>query len=304
MKINIHSFSLSVCVALGMGLSLSLASCSEEDTNAPVAEDDSSLAVHFTAPSQSGWGATRAADAAWADGDGIGIRMEPSSGTAAYHCYNYSESNNKFTPASAADTFYYPVDGSEVQFAAFYPYSADVTNEVAFDVTNQSTEAAVAAVDFMYSALTTGTYNKNSTDHVALNEFTHLLSKLTIEVTTPDGATAVDLTNLSVTLNGVPSGYTVALSDGSLGIESTPGTSVTAPHATNSASAASFHLMVVPHVCSDKDYAFTERNLTFTLGENTYTYWLPLDAEFKSGEAYTFAFVLSNDGEVVLEVKK
>lgn len=77
---------------------------------------------------------------------------------------------------------YYPSDGTDVKFTAYYPYRADIANNIyPIDLA----DATVPDHDLLYAS-TTESYNQQYTDAVSLI-FTHQLSKLILKLKIEEG---------------------------------------------------------------------------------------------------------------------
>ncbi|MFI3270392.1 MAG: fimbrillin family protein [Rikenellaceae bacterium] len=132
----------------------------------------------------------------WEAGDKIGIYM---SGTASSSNVQYvaqkSATTTDFAVAEGAEGIIYPNSGT-VNFVAYSPYSADVSgDEITIDVSDQSSEAARNACDFMVSTNAVDKSYSDSGSAVALS-FDHKMAMLVFEVTTKDSMS--DLTDLAV----------------------------------------------------------------------------------------------------------
>ena len=172
-----------------------LAGCSNEN-NEGTADHGGRIALQIT-----GGISTRAHDTQWDEGDRIGIYMYAAGTTtiaegAANVPYRKAASGNSFIPVDA--TIYFPTDGSNTDFHAWYPYT-NVTEEWTADLTNQDPQAAIdlMTADAKSNPQAGGTvYNKNN-PAVALN-FRHRLTKLQLSITPGKGISAADLNGLKV----------------------------------------------------------------------------------------------------------
>ena len=194
-----------------------MVSCSTEDT-APSTQNDK-VAVQFTGGINVN---TRAAGVAWADGDRIGIFMTGADQSLSADaikegvdnvCYQTSGSI-AFSPISGGKTIYYPIDG-DVDFYSYYPQTTVSDYKVALNVADQTNQEAI---DFMY-AKTTGC-NK-ATPQVDLR-FSHMLSRLILNVQPGNGLTEEDLKNLKVTIKDQNTTATFNLADGLISGEGNP----------------------------------------------------------------------------------
>ena len=194
-----------------------MVSCNTEDTASTTA--NGKVAVQFTGGISVN---TRASGLAWADGDMIGIFMTGANQTLSADaikegvdnvCYQTSGSI-AFSPISGGKTIYYPIDG-DVDFYSYYPYTTVSNYKVALNVADQTNQEAI---DFMY-AKTTGC-NK-ATPQVDLR-FSHMLSRLILNVQPGNGLTEDDLNKLKVTIKDQNTTATFNLADGVISGEGNP----------------------------------------------------------------------------------
>ena len=194
-----------------------MVSCSTEDT-APSTQNDK-VAVQFAGGISVN---TRAAGLAWADGDMIGIFMTGANQSLSADaikegvdnvCYQTSGSI-AFSPISGGKTIYYPIDG-DVDFYSYYPQTTVNDYKVALNVADQTNQEAI---DFMY-AKTTGC-NK-ATPQVDLR-FSHMLSRLILNVQPGNGLTEDDLNKLKVTIKDQNTTATFNLADGVISGDGNP----------------------------------------------------------------------------------
>lgn len=144
---------------------------------------------------------TRASNAAWAAGDQIGIYMFAAgttiiAGGAKNIPYETKTDDGTFTPTDV--NIYLPVDGSNVDFHAWYPYK-NVTEDWTADLTNQSSQAALdlMTADVASSTVEGGTLYNKEQPKVKLN-FNHRLTKIVLNIVNGSGISATDLTGLKV----------------------------------------------------------------------------------------------------------
>ena len=194
-----------------------MVSCSTEDT-APSTQNDK-VAVQFAGGISVN---TRASGLAWANGDRIGIFMTGTKQALSADaikegvdnvCYQTSGSI-AFSPISGGKTIYYPIDG-DVDFYSYYPQTTVNDYKVALNVADQTNQEAI---DFMY-AKTTGC-NK-ATPQVDLR-FSHMLSRLILNVQPGNGLTEDDLNKLKVTIKDQNTTATFNLADGVISGDGNP----------------------------------------------------------------------------------
>lgn len=194
-----------------------MVSCNTEDTASTT--PNGKVAVQFTGGISVN---TRASGLAWADGDMIGIFMTGANQTLSADaikegvdnvCYQTSGSST-FSPISGGKTIFFPIDG-DVDFYSYYPYTTVSNYKVALNVADQTNQEAI---DFMY-AKTTGC-NK-ATPQVDLR-FSHMLSRLILNVQPGNGLTEDDLNKLKVTIKDQNTTATFNLADGLISDEGNP----------------------------------------------------------------------------------
>ena len=194
-----------------------MVSCNTEDTASTT--PNGKVAVQFTGGISVN---TRASGLAWANGDRIGIFMTGTKQALSADaikegvdnvCYQTSGSS-AFSPISGGKTIYYPIDG-DVDFYSYYPQTTVSNYKVALNVADQTNQEAI---DFMY-AKTTGC-NK-ATPQVDLR-FSHMLSRLILNVQPGNGLTEDDLNKLKVTIKDQNTTATFNLADGLISDEGNP----------------------------------------------------------------------------------
>ena len=194
-----------------------MVSCNTEDTASTT--QNGKVAVQFTGGISVN---TRAAGLAWANGDRIGIFMTGADQSLSADaikegvdnvCYQ-SNGSIAFSPISGGKTIYYPIDG-DVDFYSYYPQTTVSDYKVALNVADQTNQEAI---DFMY-AKTTGC-NK-ATPQVDLR-FSHMLSRLILNVQPGNGLTEEDLNKLKVTIKDQNTTATFNLADGLISGEGNP----------------------------------------------------------------------------------
>ena len=194
-----------------------MVSCNTEDTASTT--PNGKVAVQFTGGISVN---TRAAGVAWANGDRIGIFMTGTKQALSADaikegvdnvCYQTSGSI-AFSPIPNGKTIYYPIDG-DVDFYSYYPQTTVSDYKVALNVADQTSQEAI---DFMY-AKTTGC-NK-ATPQVDLR-FSHMLSRLILNVQPGNGLTEEDLNKLKVTIKDQNTKATFNLVDGTISGEENP----------------------------------------------------------------------------------
>lgn len=183
-----------ICALLATVL---LPGCSEDRENTPQ-PTDGRVALEATSGIRMN---TRAYDKTWEAGDAIGIYMlngdvTDGNGNRKYTTAEKTE-NGSFT-AAEGQTLYFPVDGAQRDFVAYYPYRETLAdgNVYTVDVSHQTPQKDI---DLMGAAKVEG---KDKNDpHVAF-VFTHKLVKLDITIKA-DGTSLTDdkLTGTTVSIS-------------------------------------------------------------------------------------------------------
>lgn len=244
---------------------------------------------------------TRVENSNWFTSDMVGIRM---SGTGILDRFT---GYKKFSPETAGTTvnliptaddqkLCYPTNGSTVTFTAFCPYDSSQNPDggtVSYTLFSQTTSAAMEAVDLIYH---TGATGSKSSPEVPL-VFTHKFSKLTINVVCGTEVTnlGVALNNLNMTITNVPTAAVCTLADGTVAVSSVGPVS---PYLQNLAATGKASAIIAPHA-GGGDY--TDRAITFKVGDLDYSYILPSDFEFEAAKEYTFNFTLTLTAPILTE---
>ncbi|MDD3969217.1 MAG: fimbrillin family protein [Proteiniphilum sp.] len=227
---------------------------------------------------------TRATGTSWNASDSIGVYALHSGETLPTGIYHAKE-NIKFTTpgdgifTAATDGITFPETGN-LDFIAYYPFQATITGySLPVDVSNQTNPSAI---DLLYSNNAKGASATNAT--VAL-QFSHMLSKLVLNLTAGDGISS--LTGLTASLAGVKTEGSMSLTNGIV----TAGTTTTAitPVIALSGTTGTATAILLP----GDDLA--NATITFTLGGKTYE-WNPATQATQSGKKYSYSLVFSATG--------
>ena len=157
---------------------------------------------------------TRMSGSDWEKGDAIGVYMMKkgvvldASALAQNVEYRYNDSTGHFAARHAADSLFFPFNGSSVDFIGYYPFREDITDFI-YPV-NLTMQSKQAAIDLLYS--------DNACDRCMGNPevlltFSHQLSKVVFYIT---HYRAIDLSGLSVIITDVPTESSFNLVNGSL----------------------------------------------------------------------------------------
>ena len=171
---------------------LLLTACQSEEENP---QTDTRVALQVTSGIQ-----TRAYDATWEANDPIGIFGNTQTETPMEWSNNVQyvtvTGDGTFAPAQGEVPIYLPIDGTAVDFVAYYPYSKTLADGVyTVDVTDQSIQKNI---DLMAAS-------KQTTDrigHAVAFNFKHKLSKIYLTFKAVEDMTTTDLAGMTVQLTG------------------------------------------------------------------------------------------------------
>lgn len=257
-------------------------SCKKDKPTDPVSPVNSTT-VKF-ASSINGLIKTKAVNDTWETNDAIGVFMKTGTGLSNVISANKNYNTNgdgEFKASSADQTLYYPENGSNVDFVAYYPYKQNLAgNTYAVDVNNQNSQSAI---DLMYANNATG-LSKTST--VATLNFIHQLSK--IQFTIKPGAGVANLNSLATAIAGLNTKADFDLATGILAAQSQTA-DVVAKTTTVGATAVA-EAIVLPTVTA------AGKVVTFTLPAGVFKLTLPAGTTFEQGKKYTYEIELKNDG--------
>ena len=268
-------------------------------TNDDIVTDDGQ--VRFTAginQAVPNTASTRAAGDAWAAGDAIGVFMVGHGGTTI----SEGVENNKFVTTTGSTAFsavagnevYYPMDGSTVDFIAYYPHRTGATLTTDIDVTigNQGNQPSFDLVWATVNNSGAG-FSKLVSGAVAL-PFEHKLSKLVLNCKPGDGVTATDLTTgMTVSIKGMNTTNTFKLGTGTLGTAGTeanitPRKLAQVPQ--GGAYSVSYDAIIMPG-----SYAAGKVQVVFTIGTDDFT-WTADAVEFLGGNEYIYDVTITRTG--------
>lgn len=238
---------------------------------------------------------TRAHDTEWDKNDQIGIYMFAAGSTTALEGVEnipYKTESGTAAFAPSGTVIYFPTDGSNVDFRAWYPYE-DVAEMWTADLTDQSSQAALdlMTADAKSNTEPGGTtYNKNQ-PVVKLN-FSHRLTKLVLNITGGNGVGTDELAGLKVEITGQ---WKTALYDpdiDGIGFEEASATITLLTKADGTFAEA----ILFPDDLTHKSLT-TGRLLVFTLSTGEVFYWdIPDTKSFNAGEKNIYNISINRTG--------
>lgn len=241
---------------------------------------------------------TRAVGSQWQKDDAIGIFMLKAgsasiSESAVNRRYTTSDGSTSFA-ATSDQTIYYPIDGSQVDFAAYYPQQTLTDGVMTLDVSSQS---SLPAIDVMYAETASTTVAPLDKDHpqVAFN-FSHRLTKLELTIAPGKGLQASDLEGLKVEItNQRTHGSYYPLIDG-IDIEATPVQTVVLN--TNAGGTASEAILLPATSATDISPVVQGRELLFTLAATgeVFRWAIPDTKYFNQGDRNIYNITINRTG--------
>lgn len=269
-----------------MAVVLMLAGCSSdsEDNGRP---DNSPVPLQVNSGIQ-----TRSTNTEWAKDDCIGIYMLSAENHSVLHdadnrCYvaQAGGENVAFGPAAPEHIIYYPIDGSAVDFIAYYPQQSLTDNVYPLNVEDQSN---LPSIDLM-----TATAAGHSKEAPAVSfRFRHRLAMLRLTISAGIGLTAADLEGLQVEVTRQRTSGTYHILSDAFSISSEAETAI---KLNTTADGTTAQAILLPNDVDGND-PLAERQLVFKLKDaGKIFYWSIPDAKyFKSGDKNLYEIVINH----------
>lgn len=268
-----------------------LYSCSTDEDISPGVTPDSKEVRFFSSINETPRVGTRMMNSAWDSGDNIGIYMkengkELSNTTIVSQADNIEYMTRRgdgvFTAADETQTIFFPEDGNKVDFIAYYPYQANVSNfKYPIDVSNQSSQSAI---DLLYSNNSVGLSIESQQANL---NFNHMLSKINFNFTAGEGV--ADLSELKVTIKSMPTLATFDLAKGTMDVDLT---SVKNIEVKMSNEGKIGEAVLIP-------IGTKSIEVTFSSGENAYTHTFS-NLELRSGVKHSYNITIKDSGTSVV----
>jgi len=280
-------FRLLLVPVLAVGL---ITSCSTDHQNDLGYGKDHKLNAQFTA----GIASSRVTGNNWDKEDVIGIYAVNSGqelaadaiykGNSKYTTVSESGTGD-FSPASDNDAIIFEKEGNKLDFIAYYPYQATVTDyKLAIDVSDQS---KLSKIDYLYSNNAKGHNRENK--EVPL-QFKHQLTQLVLNIT--GDSDLGDLATLKLAAEGfVPTG-SLNLKDGIVTVEGADA-KVLNLTATKADAGVTMRAIVLP------GQNMKNTSFVFDLNGMKFKAWIPEDLVLESNARVTYKVELSTDGSVL-----
>jgi len=248
---------------------------------------------------------TRAAGNTWHSSDAIGVYMyEENSLNVVEDKKNieyYTEAGGENGDFKARSTvIYFPDDGSEVRFMAYYPYKSEVIandNVYKVNVANQSSQKDI---DLLYSFNTDAKYDKTVLNKKVLLVFDHQLTKIYVNVKAGIGLTNDDLQNIGISFAGFNTLADFNLENGGLSNPTVP--AVITPYSLTAITdyAASFEAIVLPTAgIPDAKIVFNLNNGNEGTGKESDIFTWDFNNVLDKSTKYTYNVIVNRSGIVV-----
>ena len=282
---------------------LLLAGCSNDNEGAATPEGDGRVALEVSSGIES-----RAYDNKWESDDAIGIYMLKT-GTATIsegaenRRYFTADGGSAFT-ATTEQTIYFPLDGSKVDFIAYYPYQKNLTNG-AFTL-DISTQTDLSAIDLMTAGTKTTEAEPLDKNHYKVHfKFAHRLTKLELNIGTGRCITTEDLKGLKVEVTKQRTSGSYDPQFETFGVDSEP---VQTVELNTNAGGTLAQAILLPTTAADGiNPIVTRREFLFTLkstGE-VFRWSVPDDKSFERGDKNIYNITINRSGvEVTATIEK
>ncbi|MDR2496592.1 MAG: fimbrillin family protein [Tannerellaceae bacterium] len=314
MKTIKYFFALITLIAIA-----SLYSCASSEAYIP--DDDSPIgdlikpqAVQFSVPAAAVTRTTYVGETRWLNNDSIGVYMMKLGdaiglSTAENRLYlvgdETSVPNTPIDPAATGQTIYYPSNGDDVEFIAYYPWKPGggggiMDYKYPIDVSNQ---ADTTHLDLLYVAENnTGIgYAKAQAHSVVHLQFEHMLAKIIVNVTTdPRPSPGIDIPGMTVTINSMPAQAKFELGSANITDLGTgkPIGMYGLPEPTSGYD-TTYQAIVIPHtvVSGAEQIQFVSGN------GRQFTWTIPVAtvASFDPGLVYTFNLTLQDEAHILFD---
>ncbi|MDR3118202.1 MAG: fimbrillin family protein [Mediterranea sp.] len=253
---------------------------------------------------------SRVSDMDWSVNDSVGIYMIPNeiidltNSEVWENKKHIIDSLNHLNPDGEANALYYPINGSEVHFMAYYPYTSKATSDhkVIFSFADQSDKASKESKDFCFH---------RGTESYAFGtpalDLRHKFCKILMNISRGTGGPSC--AGITASLSNMPASATIDLAKmtadaagenniTNLGISTTACT-ISACTSSSTDSAATIEAIIAPHSGKGK---FIDREFTFTTADgDEKVYILPDSITFSSGKVYTFTLEMINDTTISVQ---
>jgi hypothetical protein len=244
------------------------------------------VAVSFSTGISAARSVGRAVGTAWDSDDAIGIFMLENGGAgiadnASNRKYVISDAENgSFDPANEAATIYYPADGRNVGFIAYYPYASALQGfAYPVDVSDQTSQAKI-------DLMTAARVNIQGRQPVELT-FKHRLARVELEIKPGTNLTDASLRGLQAAITGQQVTGSFDINTNTLSPSGAGDRSIPLKMAANGKTGQG---IILP------GEAQAGRKFSFTLGSRQFSFTIPAEDAFKTGTKNKYTITLKGSG--------
>lgn len=246
---------------------------------------------------------SRAIGSDWQAGDAIGIYMLKTGTStiteaATNRRYTTADGNSSFS-ATADQTIYFPVDGSQVDFYAYYPHLTqfDENGEAVFDVSDQTKQPSFDLMTAKLNSTAVAPLDKNN-PAVAF-KFNHRMTKIELNIAAGTGLIPSDLAGLTVEItNQRTEGLFNPVFDAT-GVNLTAAKTVTMLTAADGLTSSAILLPCYTEASYDNQ-VIPGRELLFTLTSGEVFRWpIPDTKSFNEGDRNIYNITMNRTGITV-----
>ena len=203
-----------------------------------------------------------------------------------------------FVPVNTEQTIYYPQSGN-VDFVAYYPYGAtgvetgEITTAYKYNI-SVTDQSVPAAIDVLYVKNTDVAKSQSAVNL----EFSHVLSKVTLNVKAGEGLTRTNVQNLvgtDIVFGGMPITAELALQDGMLTARTTSTFNPLKAMTATATYDATFSAILIPQPDGG-----TGRTLVLTVDGQDYTWTIPNTEAFAAGNHYTYPVTVKKKSGIMV----
>ena len=238
--------------------------------------------------------ATRAAGNTWDSNDFIGVYMlekestDVVEGMANVH-YITTAGGEAGKFVANDEIIYFPDNGTEVRFMAYYPYTASVADYI-YKVTVDD-QSVQQAIDLLYSFNIEKSYEKTTSETVIPMAFDHQLTKIFVHVKAGAGLSSSDLEDINVYFSGLNTTADFYLKNGTLAnFGNVANINLRSIAAKGGDYVASFESIILP-----METILTDSKIVFTLASGSEFVW-NFDTVLNPSTKYIYNVTISRSG--------
>lgn len=268
-----------------------ISSCSKVDN----LKEETSQVVNFNAGMKKAT-ANNGITTTWSTNDQIGIFMVNNGTTDIYNAMSnrlYQTADGSNFNAATGQEVYFPVSGSKVDFIAYYPYRAGITNLGNFAI-DLSSQTDLASNDLLWTKVNNAGvgYDKASATMVPL-EFEHKLAKVVILTSAGSGMdeSSQEWEDMEVSMSGMNTLADFSLATGVVSNHNSPAN--IEPFGKTLGSR--YEAIVLPETFA----AAGDLSVSFSIGTDVFVWKANAGLAFEAGKEYTIDLDIAKIGMVL-----